>query len=76
MSETVTIPPVREETPVDDVRRVRVRLSREAGGSVRRLIEESRRHAQRYMEELGLKPAAPARDESGRSGSAGCASRK
>jgi hypothetical protein len=30
-----------EETPVDDVRRVRERLSREAGGNVREMIRRS-----------------------------------
>ena len=30
-----------EPTPVDDVRRVRARLSKEAGGDMRRLAEQS-----------------------------------
>ncbi len=55
--QTRTDPDVREQTPVDDVRRVRVRLSREAGGDVHRLIEASRRAAEGLWEKLGLKPA-------------------
>ena len=56
MNETPTTTGLREETPVDDVRRVRVRLSSEAGGNVHRLIEESRRAAEGYRDKLGLKP--------------------
>ena len=46
----------REETPVDDVRRVRERLSREAGGDVHRLAEESRKHFDEYVKRFSLKP--------------------
>ena len=46
----------REETPVDDVRRVRERLDREAGGDVHRLAEQSRRVTERLRRKLGLKP--------------------
>jgi hypothetical protein len=49
----------REPTPVDDVRRVRERLSREAGGDIRRLIEDSNRVAQEYRRKLGLKMVKP-----------------
>ena len=45
-----------EETSVDDVRRVRERLSREAGGDIHRQIEESNRACEPYIEKLGLKP--------------------
>jgi len=44
-----------ETTPVDDVRRVRERLSREAGGDVRELVKESNRLFEEYREKLGLK---------------------
>jgi hypothetical protein len=46
-----------EETPVDDVRRVRRRLSREAGGNLHQLVEASRRAAEQFQDQLGLKPA-------------------
>ena len=49
----------REETPVDDVRRVRERLDREAGGDVHRLAEAARQAAEQYREKLGLKIVAP-----------------
>lgn len=45
----------REETPVDDVRRVRERLSREAGGDVRRRAGQSAESAEKYVKLLGLK---------------------
>ena len=60
MSRPQTATRRREETPVDDVRRVRERLSREAGGDVRRLADQSRRAAKKYRRKLGLKSAAPA----------------
>ena len=44
-----------EKTPVDDVRVVRERLSREAGGDIRKLVENSRRFAKEYAAKLGLK---------------------
>lgn len=49
-----------EETAVDDVRRVRERLSREAGGDVRKLAEASTRLVEELREQLGLKPVPPA----------------
>ena len=42
-----------ELTPVDDVRRVRERLSRQAGGDVRRLIRCSREAGRRWREKIG-----------------------
>ena len=44
-----------EETPVDDVRRIRERLDREAGGDVRRLMERSAKVAEKYVKLLDLK---------------------
>jgi hypothetical protein len=46
-----------EETPVDDVRRVRERLDREAGGDVRALAQESRRVSDELLKKLGLRRA-------------------
>jgi len=44
-------------TPVDDVRRVRERLSREFGNDVRQLGEHARKVAEEYRGKLGLKTA-------------------
>jgi hypothetical protein len=49
----------REETPVDDVRRVRERFDREAGGDIHRHIEQTRQATERILAELGLTPHAP-----------------
>lgn len=48
-----------EETPVDDVRRVRRKLSEETGNDVNRLADRARQTAEKLREELGLKPAKP-----------------
>lgn len=45
-----------EETAVDDVRRVRERLSRDTGNDVHRLAEHAREVSTRLREKLGLKP--------------------
>ena len=42
------------ETPVTDVRRIRERLDREAGGDARRHAEQTRRVAKRLRKRLGL----------------------
>jgi hypothetical protein len=42
-------------TPVDDVRRVRERLSREAGGDVRALVSASKPISPAMRKRLGLK---------------------
>ncbi|MBI2434496.1 MAG: hypothetical protein HYV26_16685 [Candidatus Hydrogenedentes bacterium] len=44
-----------EESPVDDVRRIREKLSRETGNDVRLLAERSRAIAEKLREKLGLK---------------------
>ncbi len=49
-----------EQTPVDDVRRVRNRISREAGGDIHRQMAESQRVAESYRDRLDLK-ATPSR---------------
>jgi hypothetical protein len=48
--------PKPEETPVDDVRRVRERLSEAAGNDVNRLADRSRKVAESLRAKLGLKP--------------------
>ena len=63
--------PESESTPVDDVRRVRERLSREAGGDIRKLIEESNRVAELYREKLGLKLVPPPKSDDRRTGTQG-----
>lgn len=49
----------KEETPVDDVRRIREKLSREAGNDVNRLADHAGKTAEQLRDELGLKPAKP-----------------
>ena len=48
-----------EETPVEDVRRVRRKLSEETGNDVNRLADRARQTAEKLREKLGLKPAKP-----------------
>lgn len=63
--------PESEPTPVDDVRRVRERLSREAGGDIHKLVEESNRFFEIYREKLGLKLVKLPRDDDRRTGTQG-----
>ncbi len=60
-----TVDPVckREETPVDDVRRVRERLSAEFGNDVQKLAEHARRVAEEYRTKLGLRTPKSDRPE-------------
>jgi len=46
-----------EETAIDDVRRVREKLSAETGNDVNRLADRARETAEKPREKLGLKPA-------------------
>ncbi len=46
-----------EETPVDDVRRVRRKLSEETGNDVNRLADRAHQTAEKLREKLGLKAA-------------------
>jgi hypothetical protein len=55
--------PDRELTPVDDVRRIREQLSREAGGDMRKLAELGMRAFEQYREKLGLKLVKPRRHD-------------
>jgi hypothetical protein len=48
-----------EETAVDDVRRVRERLSAETGNDVNRLADRARETAEKLRDKLGLKPVEP-----------------
>ena len=48
-----------EKTPVDDLRRVRRRLSEETGNDVNRLADHAREVAEELREKLGLQPATP-----------------
>jgi hypothetical protein len=45
-----------EETPVDDVRRIRERFSKESGNDVNRLADQAHQIAERLRDKLGLKP--------------------
>lgn len=49
--------PKAEETLVDDVRRVRRKLSDETGNDVHRLADRARETTEKLREKLGLKPA-------------------
>lgn len=51
----------RVTTAVDDVRRVRERLSCEAGGDIRKQAEESRKVAESLRKKLNLKFVSPGR---------------
>jgi len=44
-----------EPTPVDDVRRVRERLTREAGGDIAKLAEQAQHVAEKWHKKLSLK---------------------
>ena len=59
MSTVESSSPQTEETPVDDVRRVRRRLSEETGNDVNRLADRAREITEKLREKLGLKPAEP-----------------
>lgn len=59
----IDLPSIQHEpTPVDDVRRVRERLSREAGGDIAKLAEHANRLTEQLRGKLRLKfvePPAP-----------------
>jgi hypothetical protein len=57
MSSVKPAPRRTEETPVDDVRRVRRKLSEETGGDVGRLADRAREMTEKLREKLGLKRA-------------------
>ena len=71
MAEHQNQEPKVNQTAVDDVRRVRERLSREANGDVNALATESTRLVEELRDKLGLKtvpPPAPKRKADGTSG--------
>ncbi|GMU80397.1 MAG: hypothetical protein AMXMBFR47_02680 [Planctomycetota bacterium] len=55
MNEVKDVPRMREETPVDDVRRVRTKQSQEANDDVNRLADRAREIAEALRDKLGLK---------------------
>jgi hypothetical protein len=57
MSSVKPAPRTTDETPVDDVRRVREKLNWEAGNDVNRLAERAQHAAEKLRDKLGLKPA-------------------
>ena len=59
MSTMKPSPQKTEETPVDDVRRVRRKLSEETGNDVNRLADRARQTAEKLREKLGLKAVKP-----------------
>ena len=59
MSTVNPSPQKTEETSVDDVRRVRRKLSEETGNDVNRLANRARQTAEKLREKLGLKAAKP-----------------
>ncbi len=59
MSSAKPSPGKTEETPVDDVRRIRRKLSEETGNDVNRLADRARQTAEKLRQNLGLKAAKP-----------------
>ncbi len=57
MSTAKPLPRTAEETPVDDVRRVREKLSEATGNDVNRLADRAHEVAEKMREKLGLRPA-------------------
>jgi hypothetical protein len=62
MTQPELTPPA-EETPVDDVRKVRERLDREADGDIHALAQAARRTSDELRAKLGLRRVAPPRDQ-------------
>jgi len=63
--------PRQEETPVDEVRRVRERLHRETGGDIHKLAEKSRAAVEKFRNKLKLKSVPPPSSDSRRNGTGG-----
>lgn len=57
MSTVKPSPQKTDETPVDEVRRVRRKLSEETGNDVNRLADRARETAEKLRDKLGLKRA-------------------
>ncbi len=56
MNRLKSAPQKKERTPVDDVRRIREKLSRATGNDVNRLADHARTTTESLRRELGLKP--------------------
>jgi len=63
--------PHQEETPVDEVRRVRERLDRESRGDIHKLAELSRAAVEKFREKLKLKSIPPPPSDTRRNGTGG-----
>lgn len=61
----------REETPVDEVRRIRERFEQEAGGDISKLCEIYKNAAKGYREKLDLKAVLPPGPQDVRDGTKG-----
>lgn len=48
-----------EQTAVDDVRRIREQIDREAGGDIRKHVEQTNAIVEQYRQELGLRLVEP-----------------
>jgi len=59
MGDIATKPTAREETAVDDVRRIREQLDRESGGDIRKHVQQTNRVVEALREKLGLKIVQP-----------------
>ncbi|HZL34749.1 MAG TPA: hypothetical protein VFC78_05515 [Tepidisphaeraceae bacterium] len=59
MIETQTKPTAREETSVDDVRRIREQFDRESGGDIRKHVEQTNRVVEELRDKLGLNIVQP-----------------
>ncbi len=57
MSAVKPVPQTVDQTPVDDVRRVREKLSQETGNDINRLADRVREAAEKLRDKLGVKPA-------------------
>lgn len=62
---------LKEPTPVDDVWRIRERLTKETGGDIAKLAEQARRTAEQLREKLRLKFDDPPRPSPHRDAKAG-----
>jgi hypothetical protein len=60
MSAVKPVPRNDEETPVDDVRRVRRRLSEATDNDINRLAEHARQTTERLRDKLGLRSVSAA----------------
>ena len=57
MSTTHPVPHATKDTCVDEVRRVRKKLSEETGNDINRLADRARKTTEALRDKLGLEPA-------------------